>query len=272
MALNKEDTESRALQFVQQSLGAISWSWTGGDSSKSDGFVTFEDGNEIQIEVSSDLPEDLMRAASILERNGDSVSLPEGYGNWRVLISPNPALPRFLEEATTLIDDFLVNQRMIRSGEVWGVDYGFKSFHIVILQRIGDTPNKLTIAATIMSPPDQIFINSNPNSLASYAQNHIDGHIRTSLTASKSSKFQKLIERSHKNRRSAHYALVVTSPIDVGVRLALHGLGAYSSIEIPDTQLSLPGGLDSFWLIRGDYLWGAEFNSQHGWSTHGARR
>jgi hypothetical protein len=269
MVVEKEDSESPAIEFIQQSLGATSWEWTGEDSAKSDGHISFDSGDEIQIEVSSDVPPGLMRAAAILDRNGSSWPLPKGYGSWRVHVSPCDAFPSFPNEVASLIEDFHANRRMIRDGEVYGVDYRFKGFNIVILQRMADGPDQIVIAASTLDTSKSAFINTSPNALASYAQSHIDEHIRKATEEGKTSKFQKLIDRSEANERKPHYALVVTNPPDVGVRYAMHGIGAHTESEVPDHSLQIPQGLDSFWLIRVDFEWGIEFNAERGWTTYG---
>jgi len=142
MLIEKEDSESPAIEFIQQALCATSWEWTGEDSANSDGHISFDSGDEIQIEVSSDVPPGLMRAAAILDRNGSTWPLPRGYGSWRVHVSPKDAFPRFPNEVASLIDDFFANRRMVRDGAAFGADYDFKGFHIVILQKNGRRPGR----------------------------------------------------------------------------------------------------------------------------------
>jgi|GEM_PF-3210717 len=271
MLIEKEDSESTALEFIQQSLGTISWEWTGEDSSQSDGYITLPSGKEIQIEVSGDLPAALMRAAAILDRNGSVFPLSEGYGSWRVLVSPSDAFPNFPNMIGALIDDYYVSHRAVHDGAVFGADYEFKGFNIVILQKMAQEPDEIAIAASTLDTSRSTFIDTSPNAIASYAQLHIDSQLERAIERGRDSKFQKLITRSIENGRKSHYALVVSNPDDTGVRFAMNGIGAHSETEIPDVGLNLPDGLDSFWMIRGDFEWGAEFSAEHGWKTYGYR-
>ncbi len=267
MANGDSSSETRAISLIREALGGESSEWTGGDSSKSDGYIVLAGGREVQVEVTRDVPEQLMRAAAIAEKQGSEIALRPGAGSWVALLAPASKIQRFLQVGQELIDDFFVARRTLVENQALAFDYQFKDFHINAIQKIGTDKDHLLYATNEVSGRGSTFIDTSPNSIAAYAQDYIDRFSSAASKSGGSSKLEHLVKRATALNRIAHLALIAESPMDTGVRFALYGLGAKWDFEVPNLPLTMPDGLDAFWVIRGDYQYAATFFHDTGWAV-----
>jgi hypothetical protein len=240
---------------------------TGGDSSKSDGFIVLKVGAEIEVEVARDLSESFMRSAAEAEKKNAPIELRPASGSWFVYFHSDTRIKDLEKKAQGLVDD-VMSSKQIRTPELRAAfDYTFDGLRVGIIQRMGDVPDQLAFGFMEISNPDNSFFSTSPDGIGDYAQDYISGAGSPSSSAHRGSKFENLARRANENNRQAHFAVVASSPKNPGVWHALSGLqlGATWDFDLPRRNLEMPEGVHGFWIIMPDCLNTVAYLDDRGW-------
>jgi hypothetical protein len=257
-----ERTENGALSLICDALGGTYWERTGQDSTKPDGFIRLSDHSELDVEVFREVIPEFRQASSELGQIKGPIQLDRGSGSWVALL---PTDTKFKEFARLSDDVFqnLINDTLARPERSPVREVTISGFPHIILMHLADPEDILNFGVTTASKLNTSFINTHPNSIADFIEREI---------GDRSAKIQRLVDRASQAGRKAHIAAVIEETTETGMNFSLMGAGSYGHIKLPDSEISLPPGLDAFWVIRGDYEVAVGYVKPTGWTRYEAHR